>query len=233
MARLPRTLDAYGEFRNPEQHPQITALLASGALGDYHDSQSYIRGERPTAGHHVEASHFWRAPLSRAHLINALLRRGGRSVVEVERDLLLSPGSIYKYFSVWRIMFAARPQRHVGVMDYDGGGELIYEGEVVEHLPQPGHARLRVLGFPGRVVGVWSAANHCYRLLESLPQPQGMLPLARAAHYLGVSVDHLRQALRWAGCAQNGQVYLADLVRMCESSEAWLAHAMSEVEAAL
>lgn len=202
-------VDPYGEWQNAPAHPAITRALAD--TGGYADSIALLRGTRPSDSAH-EAHVWWANPLHRAHLLNALLRRGDRTIAEVERDADLRPGKVYAYLKSFEITFRARPRKHVLAMDEHGD---LHEAEVKHVEPDDVTlATLRVVGHPDPVQGRWSPASICFRLLTPLAQPLGALPLPVAARVVHVHTTDLARALHRAGVGGAGHVYLAHLARL-------------------
>lgn len=202
-------IDQYGEWLNPEQHPDIVAILTAG-LGTYDTSLSVLRGARPSANAY-EAHLWWANPENRAHLLNALVQRGHRSIVEFEREADIRPSKTYSYLKSFNIRFRARPRRHVTAMDLNGD---LHEASVIRVNPERGgEATLKLWGYPGEWTGEWSIANACYRLNETVDAEFGVLPVSVAADVLGVYSADLARILWRIGIASNGTVYLAHLAR--------------------
>jgi len=203
-------IDPYGEWQNAPSHPTIARLLTE-PLGVYADSIAVLRGTRPSDNAH-EAHVWWANPENRAHLLNALLRRGDRTLAEVERDADLRPGKVYAYLKSFEISFRARPRKHVLAMDQHGD---LHEAHVTRiDAKEPTLANLRLHAYPDVVRGRWSASNACFRLIEPLDQPFGMLPIPIAARVVHVHVVDLAKALARAGCGGTGNVYIAHLARL-------------------
>jgi hypothetical protein len=208
-------LDEYGEWLDPHGHPSLVRLLtANGGLGPYELSLSVIRGTRPSDSAY-RAHLWWGDPVNRAHLLNALLRRGDRSVVEVEREADLRPGKTYAYLKSFGVAFRARPRRHVMAMDLDGD---LHEAEVRGLDPQrPGTATLKLWGYPSECIGRWSVSNGCYRLLAPITEPFGVLTVDAASRVLRVHPADLARSLWRIGVPTNGSVYVAHMERLYPS----------------
>lgn len=212
--------DPFGEWLDPHAHPELARLVALGVprddggyepLGGYDASVSLMRSIRPsTAG--VDNPDFWSAPLHRAHLLNAVLRRGRRSLGAVGKQLDIAENKVHSYLKRFGIRFVAHPRKHVSVLDWDG---LLYNADVVSvDRERRGYARLRVWEFPDLVEGRWSPANQAYRALRPLSRPMGIIPLEEAERLLGVHRRTLSRALTLAGERCNERVYLAHLARL-------------------
>lgn len=205
-------IDQYGEWLNPRQHPDIVSILTSGeGIGGYDMSLSVLRGARPSANAY-DAHLWWADPRNRAHLINALVRRGHRSIVEFEREADIRPSKTYSYLKSFRVRFRARPRRHVTAMDVNGD---LHEATVLRVDPDhPATATLRLWGYPGEHAGVWSVANAAYRLRAPITAEFGILPVDVAARVLGVHPADLARVLWRIGAPSNGTVYLDHLTRV-------------------
>jgi len=95
--------DAHGEWLNAE-HPSVAHLRRAleELPPNYDASVGYLRA-RPRQS--SPAQQFWDADVSRAHLLNAVLGRGERSVVQVHRDCDLIDDKIYTYLPRWGCHF--------------------------------------------------------------------------------------------------------------------------------
>lgn len=206
------SIDQYGEWLNPTQHPDIVnALTTDGGLGGYDMSISVLRGARPSSDAYT-AHLWWADPHNRAHLINALVQRGHRSIVEFEREADIRPSKTYSYLKSFRIRFRARPRRHVTAMDLHGD---LHEASVVTVDPHhAATATLKLWGYPGEYTGTWSVANAAYRLHEPVTGEFGVLPVNVAAAVLGINPADLARVLWRIGIPSNGTVYLEHLTRI-------------------
>jgi len=188
---LPRDLDPWGEWRDPERNPDVADFVVK-QRPTYAESVGFIRAERPREDNHA-ATIWWSSVPARAHLINALLRRDGRTVEEVERDLDIPASKIYYYLREFGMSFIPRPGDQVVVIGY--GGER-YNG-IRRHREVEGGVDEVIIPEHGAVVPArWSRSNLMYRLLEPLPRT---LPMHAAADALDVREETLRKALRALG----------------------------------
>jgi hypothetical protein len=206
------SIDQYGEWLNPTQHPDIVdALTRDNGIGSYDMSISVLRGTRPSSDAYT-AHVWWADPTNRAHLINALVQRGHRSIVDFERDADIRPSKTYSYLKSFRIRFRARPRRHVTAMDLHGD---LHEANVVRVDPDhAATATLKLWGYPGEYTGTWSVANAAYRLHEPVVGEFGVLPVHTAAEVLGIHAPDLARVLWRIGIPSNGTVYLEHLTRI-------------------
>ncbi len=180
-------LDPFGEWQNPQHFPEIMRELRVMQLErvSFSDSVGYVRSLRPVPPVFVEgedraawkkacdkvprdAQLFWETPLSKAHLLNALFRRGSRTVTEIEIDqnngMTIPSGKIYAYLKNKGIEFQARPRVGVNIRALDGE---VYRAKVLEEDPQdPRRALLQVERVPTPQWGLWSISDWAYKLLE-------------------------------------------------------------------
>lgn len=178
-------LDPFGEWQNPQEFPEIMRELRVLQLEgvSFSDSVGYVRSLRPVPPVFVEgadrvvwkkacdaipreAQLFWESPLSKAHLLNALFRRGSRTVTETEIDpnngMCIPSGKIYAYLKNKGIDFQARPRVGVNVRAVDGD---VYRARILEEDPQdPRKALLQIDRVPIPQWGHWSASDWAYRL---------------------------------------------------------------------
>lgn len=187
---LPRDLDPWGEWRNPGLNPDVEEFLVAHRP-TYAQSVGFIRAERPRENNH-EATAWWGTTPARAHLINALLRRGSRTVEAVERELGIPSSKIYYYLREFRMAFQPRPGSSVVIIGYKGE---LYEGWVLKDYGN-GRARLVVPEQGAVVEGEWSRTNQAFRLSQPLPRT---VPLRAAAESMGVKDSTLRKALKALG----------------------------------
>ncbi len=199
-------LDPFGEWSNPQQFPEIMRELRVLQLErvSFSDSVGYVRSLRPVPPVFVEgddliawkkacdkiprdAQLFWETPISKAHLLNALFRRGSRTVTEVEIDqnngMCIPSGKIYAYLHNAGIEFQARPR--VGVMVRSFDGEL-FRAKVLEEDPEdPRRALLQVERVPIAQWGCWSVADWAYRLSQPVAL-SGYAKTSVAARVMGL-----------------------------------------------
>lgn len=170
----------------------------------FSDSVGYIRSLRPTPPVFIEgddpvawkkacdkvprdAQLFWQLPVSKAHLLNALFRRGSRTITEVEVDpnngMCIPSGKIYAYLKNVGVEFQARPRLSVVVRALDAE---LYHAKVVREDPQdPRRALLLIDRTPIPLWGRWSVSDWCYRLTEPVPLA-GYTKAALAARVMGL-----------------------------------------------
>lgn len=210
-----KTLDPYGEWLNPEEHPTlVAALLDVAETGSYEESVGVIRALRPKAAN--EAVVFWESPVNRAHFMHAVLRRGSRSKLQVEADLDIPKSKLYYFLHSWGIKLQLSPKVAVTVLT--SAGQRL-DGEIVESLDL-GRLRVRVEGCKGTFLAQWSPANAACRLLEPLPEVTGTFSLQEAAGMLGYRESFLQQVLRVLKLPTR-KVYAEDLLRI-KPRELWL-----------
>ncbi|GEM48734.1 hypothetical protein [Deinococcus cellulosilyticus] len=203
-----RDLDPYGEWQNPEEFPVVVSkLLELAAAGSYEESVAHIRALRPQAAN--EAVVFWSAPENRAHFIHAILRREGRSKLQVEEDLDIPKSKLYYFLHSWNIKLQMSPRKSCTVLSQ--GGERL-SGEIVEHL-EAGRVQVAVEGYKGNFLAQWSPANGACRLLEQLPEVHGLYTLPEAAQMLGYREAFLSRVLKALGLGTR-RVHAEDLVRI-------------------
>lgn len=96
--------DPYAEWSNPhtEKNTPITRVLET-LPDDYLMSAGWIRANRPRES--LAGMEFWSVPVSKAHIMNALLLRGDRHIKTVEQDLDIPTDKIYSYLPRWKIEF--------------------------------------------------------------------------------------------------------------------------------
>ena len=210
---LPRELDPWGEWRDPERNPDVADFVVEHRP-TYVESVGFIRAERPREDNHA-ATAWWSTTPARAHLINALLRRDGRTVEEVERDLDIPASKVYYYLREFGMSFTPRPGNRVVVIGYGGerynGIRRREVGDGVAEIIIPEH------GVIARAS--WSRTSRMYRLLEPLPRT---LPMHAAAEALDVSEETLRRALRALGITVYQRVAEPVLRAMFPERERWL-----------
>jgi len=186
-------VDPWGEWRNPQEHPEVLEVLV-GLDAPYEASVGYIRALRPREDPH-EATRWWASPEARAHLLNAILRRGGRPLVAVERELDLPRWKLHYYLDQFGFRLRMRPRRGVHVILPAGEG---VDGEVVQHLSEV-PVRAVVETDAGWFEAEWSRTSWAFRALRPVPPPtrgwrrlllrypllQGAVDEGVAALYLG------------------------------------------------
>lgn len=180
QARLQDTLeerDPWGEWENPYSDDCLPILRALETLpADYMQSATFIRAYRPR-GEASEALKWWKSPTPRAHLINALLLRGERSIRDVQEDLDIMIDKVYTYFPRWGVRY------HMARADatlIDASGHR-YEAEVESRDNSTRTGKLKVIGYQNRITarfdrmgGVWRTDTH----LPTLAHTHVTVPVA-------------------------------------------------------
>lgn len=158
-------IDPWGEWRNPHEHPEVLEALTAGDWA-YEQSVGYIRALRPREDPH-EATRWWASPETRAHLLNAILRRGSRPLVWVEKELDLPRWKLHYYLDQFGLKLRLRPRRVAHVILPDGDTD---EGRILEILsqaPVEGIVEARQVWWRAR----WSPSSWAFRVLEVVPPP--------------------------------------------------------------
>ncbi len=224
-------LDPFGEWLNPQRFPDLMRELRVFQVEGvgFDDSVGYVRSLRPTPPVFVEggdrrawkkacdavpreAQLFWENPVSKAHLLNALLRRDSRAITELETDpnngLCVPPGKIYAYLKNAGIDFLARPRQ--GVVVHALNGELFHAKILEEDPADARHALLKIDRVPLPQWGFWSAADWCYRLLAPVGF-SGFAKTEHAARLMGLPTHLARKVASRAGvgCGDKSKIPLA------------------------
>ena len=171
-----KELDVFGEWKNPQALPEVMRELRIMQLEGVgvEASVGFIRANRPNRNEGICAARraqlFWGEPLSKAHLLNALFRRGLRTITELEVDphngLGIPNGKVYAYLKNAKREFRARPRKRVVVRTLDG--EVCQARVIEEDLQDHSRALLKVDRVFIPVWGRWSVSDWCYKLLEPL-----------------------------------------------------------------
>lgn len=184
--------DPFGEWRNAEDEAHAATLAALLRLpNDYEASVAFIRAHRPEQA--PDALRFWRAPLTRAHLLNALLCRGGRTVAQLHRDMRLKEGNharLHEYLRRWGVEWS-RPERAAQLVDGSGAA---YDVRVVHADPATGAVRVRLTAYTLTVDARYDARARVYRTPETLDLAS-LLPLPVAAALAGLTPGTARAVL--------------------------------------
>jgi hypothetical protein len=131
---------------------------------DYFASCGYIRSQRPrTSG---PALQFWTAPISRAHALNALMNRGGRSIVQLHKDCDLPEHKIYDYTSHWKMAFN-RPDANCIALLVDSAGNR-HNVRIQELHREDGTATVRIQGYQLTVRAAFDTRQRIYRVSQVL-----------------------------------------------------------------
>lgn len=200
--------NTYGEWRNAQDHPALLDFLTR-ANPTYDESIAYLRTR--DRSNNKRANEWWSKPESRAHLINAVLRRGARRIEQVEREALLPKGKLYYYLKSFDLSFKMRPDKRAFVIFYDG---TLHEAYLVRE-----YSNLRALleiQHPTHVerhYGRWSPASWAYRLYHQQGTAARTLPLYQAARHCRVSAQGMKAILRRIGFRNQPQavpIYLVE-----------------------
>lgn len=187
--------DPYREWRNPHEHRSVERELAT-LPSDYQDSCAYVRGLRPRgdAKLHGDALRFWNAPRSRAHVINALLTRGSRSLVQLQRDTGLPRDKLHQYLMRWGVDYRMR-RRDITLIDPTGHEA---SGLVTAWHPASASATVLLAGYTTHVRARFDRVNLLYRTQELLPHSdsEAFLPARAAAALTGISEGRLKQLVQ-------------------------------------
>lgn len=189
------TKDAFGEFVNPHEwgtRGQVHELVwqLERLPNTYESSVAYIRAYRPRES--GPALQFWLAPLSRAHLLNALLCRESRTLAQVQSDLDVQIDKIYTYLPRWEVQY--RMARREATL-IDGAGDS-YPAHVETWERHTGHAVLRLDGYMHRVRARYDKRAGLYRVPETLGlTPEHLIPLDVAASLANWTPAGLRRIL--------------------------------------
>ncbi|PIG96897.1 hypothetical protein AMD26_015325 [Deinococcus sp. UR1] len=184
--------DSFGEWRNAHDDDLAPILYALLRLpNDYGLSVAHIRAQRPENAN--EALKWWRAPVNRAHLLNALLRREERSVAQLHRDMRLKLGSssrLHEYLHRWGVQWE-RPDRAVEIVDGSGAA---YPARVVTPHHNTGTADVRLDAYHLIVSARFDTGARVYRTQQVLDMP-ALVPLSVAAAILGLTNTTARAVL--------------------------------------
>lgn len=204
--------DTFGEFVNAHEwgtRGQLHDLVwqLERLPHDYTGSVAYIRAYRPRES--GPALQFWLAPLARAHLLNALLCRGDRTLAQVQSDLDVQIDKIYTYLPRWGVQY--RMARREATL-IDGAGDT-YPARVDTWERDTGHAVLRLDGYIHRVRARYDKRAGVYRVADVLGfTPERLIPLDVAASLANWSPAGLRRILP-AELRSNAAVQLVSLDR--------------------
>lgn len=166
LEALEQKIDPWGEWRNPHEHPGVLEALVLGNW-PYERSVGYIRALRPREDPH-EATRWWESTESRAHLLNAILRRGSRPLIWVEQDLDLARWKLHYYLDQFGLVIRIKPRRMAHVILPEGDTA---EGRIIQIFSEaPVEALLETEGAWWR--GRWSRSSWAFRATEPVPPPE-------------------------------------------------------------
>jgi hypothetical protein len=126
-------LDPWGEWRNPHDHPEVAAYLVEHQP-DYAQSVGFIRAMRPREDPH-EAALWWASPEAKAHFVNAILQRGNRPLMAVEREMGLAKWKLHHYLDHFNFVIWMRPRRGTHIILPSGNKVEGVIREVLEGVP--------------------------------------------------------------------------------------------------
>lgn len=134
--------DPFGRWANADHHEMHYIYEALLTLpNDYDLSARYINRKRPVSS--SGGSVFWSKPLSRAHVLNAILARGARDMSRLHREMRLKDERVYIYFKSWGIRWR-KVDKEQAVIDRDNRRFI----GIVEDLSTVARtARMRLSGY--------------------------------------------------------------------------------------
>ncbi len=197
------TGNAYGEWRNADEHPGLLEFL-SRRNPRYEESIAYLRTR--DRSNNKRANEWWGRTEARAHLINAVLKRGQRRVEQVEREALLPKGKLYYYLKSFELSFRMRPDGRTFVIFYDG---TLHEAFLIEEYSgQRALLEIRHHDHVEQHYGRWSPSSWAYRLYHRKGRAPRTVPIHQAARHCRVSTRGMRAIMYRIGYRKHQTVPL-------------------------
>lgn len=166
LLRAMERIDPWGEWRNPQEHPEVLWAVVREAC-PYEAAVGYVRALRPREDP-VEAARWWASPEARAHLLLAILGRGDRPLLQVERELDLPRWKLHHYLDQFGLRIRLRPRRGVQVILPSGGTVDGTLQELLEEVP----VRAVVETEEGWWEARWSRSSWAFRALSPAAPPK-------------------------------------------------------------
>lgn len=184
--------DPFGEWRNAHDEAHAATLDALLRLpNDAGPSVAFIRAHRPGGDTQApEGLRFWRAPIARAHALNALLHRGEMTVAALHRDMGLKHDRLYEYMTRWGVVW----QRREGTAQLVDGAGQTYDVRVLSVDYATGTAQVRPDAYLLTLEARYDPRARVYRTPEAL-ELASLLPLTVAATALGLTQHTARAVL--------------------------------------
>lgn len=181
--------DPFGRWANAdhqEMHYIYEALLTLPS--DYDLSTRYISTKRPVSS--SGGSAFWARPLSKAHVLNAILTRSTRDMSRVHREMRLKDERVYIYFKSWGIRWR-KVAKEQAITDRDNRRIT----GIIEDLDMTTRvARVRLSGYDRTVFCRYDRNCMTFRTHEAV-NLERLVSLATAQALTGLTLQCLRNSL--------------------------------------
>lgn len=207
-----------GDLNAWTNNPLVHARAGAGEAREC--SLEFLSGGQDSRAAARAAQQWWRDEVVFAHLLNVLLRRGKRTVTQVQQEIGVPQSKLYQYLMRRGIKFVARPRSTIKIIASVRGieghiAEQTLIGEVVSEDGLPdGEAWVRVRGAPSWWRARWSPANWAYCVRDTMP-PLGTVSWSEALPHLRqkyhASDAELREIAGAKGAFCGSRVFVAHL----------------------